>query len=79
MTMNVEFCEDNSGASKKMRYFRKNKVGARTPPLDPSLYQLDSYSTTQCSPQWEKGCRTYSRREVDNFILLVCISKDEFR
>ena len=23
--MNVEFCEDNSGTSKKMRYFRKNK------------------------------------------------------
>ena len=25
--MNVEFCEDNSGTSKKMRYFRKNKGG----------------------------------------------------
>ena len=27
LTMKVEFCEDNSGTSKKMRYFRKNKVG----------------------------------------------------
>ena len=27
--MNVEFCEDNSGGSKKMRYFRKNKEGGR--------------------------------------------------
>ena len=38
--MNVEFCEDNSGTSKKMRYFRKNKVGIRAPrapPLDPPL------------------------------------------
>ena len=35
--MNVEFCEDNSNTSKKMRYFRKNKVGARAPPLDPPL------------------------------------------
>ena len=25
LTMNVEFCEDNSGSSKKMHYFRKNK------------------------------------------------------
>ncbi len=31
LTINVEFCEDNSGTSKKMRYFRKNKVGARAP------------------------------------------------
>ena len=41
LTMNVEFCEDNSGTSKKMRYFRKNKVGAQgrcTPPLDPPLH-----------------------------------------
>ena len=39
LTMNVEFCEDNSGTSKKMRYFRKNEVGARAPrvpPLDPA-------------------------------------------
>ena len=28
--MNAEFCEDNSGTSKEMRYFRKNKVGARS-------------------------------------------------
>ena len=34
VTMNVEFYEDNSGTSKKMRYFLKNKVGARAPPLD---------------------------------------------
>ena len=32
LTMNVEFCEDNSGSSKKMRYFRKNK-GVPVPPL----------------------------------------------
>ena len=40
LTMNVEFCEDNSGTSKKMRYFRKNKMGAKAPqalPLDPPL------------------------------------------
>ena len=30
LSMNVEFCEDNSGTSKKMRYFRKNKVGGRS-------------------------------------------------
>ena len=38
--MNVELCEDNSGTSKKMRYFRKNKVGAlacRACALDPPL------------------------------------------
>ena len=27
LTMNIEFCEKNSGTSKKMRYFRKNKGG----------------------------------------------------
>ena len=40
LTRNVQFCEDNSGTSKKMRYFQKNKVGAqppRAPPLDPPL------------------------------------------
>ena len=26
LTMKVEFCENNSGTSKKMRYFRRNKV-----------------------------------------------------
>ena len=39
--MKVEFCEDNSGTSKKMRYFLKNKVGTRAPrapPLDPPLF-----------------------------------------
>ena len=25
--MNIEFCEENSGTSKEMRYFRKNKRG----------------------------------------------------
>ena len=30
--MNIEFCEENSGTSMKMRYFRKNKVGAPGPP-----------------------------------------------
>ena len=40
LTMNVEFCKDNSDTSKKIRYFRKIKVGARAPrdpPLDPPL------------------------------------------
>ena len=31
LTMNVEFCKDNSGTSKKMPYFQKNKVGAWAP------------------------------------------------
>ena len=31
LTMNVKFCENNSGTSKKMRYFQKNKVGAWGP------------------------------------------------
>ena len=35
--MNVEFCGDNSGRSKKMSYFRKNKGTGRAPPLDPPL------------------------------------------
>ena len=35
--MNVEFCKDNSGTSKKMRDFRKKKVGAQAPSLDPPL------------------------------------------
>ena len=34
LTINVEFCDDNSGRSKKMRYFRKIRVGGRAPPLD---------------------------------------------
>ena len=34
LTMKVEFSEDNSGTSKKMRYFRKNRVGPGPP--DPS-------------------------------------------
>ena len=33
LNMNVKFCEDNSGTSKKMRHFRKNKVGAVPGPL----------------------------------------------
>ena len=37
LTMNVEFCEDNSSSSKKIRYFRKNKGGGGGPPLDPPL------------------------------------------
>ena len=36
LTINAEFCKDNSGRSKKMRYFRKNKEVA-TPPLDPPV------------------------------------------
>ena len=43
LTMNVEFCKGNSGTSKKMRYFRKNKVGAWphwAPLLDPPLAVL---------------------------------------
>ena len=36
LTMNVDFCEDNSVTSKEMRYFRKNKVEARAP-LNPPL------------------------------------------
>ena len=31
LTMNVEFCKDNSGTSKKMRYFFKNKVAGWAP------------------------------------------------
>ena len=36
LTMNVEFCQDNSGRSKVMRYFRKRGGGGapRAPPLD---------------------------------------------
>ena len=34
LTMNVEFCLDNSGTSKKMRYFRIKKWGPLDPPLD---------------------------------------------
>ena len=32
LTMNVEFCEDNSSTSKKMRFFRQNKEGGPDPP-----------------------------------------------
>ena len=46
LTMNIEFCEENSGTSKKMRYFRKNK-GERAmrhfkvdPPLPLSTQKL---------------------------------------
>ena len=41
--MNVGFCEDDSDTLKEMRYFRKNKVGARAPrtlPLDPPLVRV---------------------------------------
>ena len=38
--MNVEFCEDNFGTSKKMCYFRKNK--ARAPHLDPPLFFVNN-------------------------------------
>ena len=36
LTVNVEICENNSGRSKKMRYFRKIRRGGgcRAPPLD---------------------------------------------
>ena len=39
LTMNGEFCGDNSERSKNMSYFRKNKGerGPRAPPLDPPL------------------------------------------
>ena len=30
--MNVEFCEDSPGTSKKMRYFLKNKLVTRASP-----------------------------------------------
>ena len=42
LTINVEFCEDNSGTLKKMRYFRKNKV-AGAPPLVPPLHSVIRY------------------------------------
>ena len=32
LTMNVEFCEDNFGSSKKMRYLRNNRGGGGGPP-----------------------------------------------
>ena len=35
--MNIEFCEENSGTSKKMHYFRKNKGG-----LGPAALQSGS-------------------------------------
>ena len=43
--MNVEFCEDNSGRSKKMRYFRTNMRGGGGggAPLDPPLILKSSY------------------------------------
>ena len=56
--MNVEFCEDNSGTSKKMRYFRKNRGGGgggggRTPgplfsgsataPFQPTMSNLNTF------------------------------------
>ena len=31
LTMNVEFCEDNFGSSKKMRYLRNNRGGGGPP------------------------------------------------
>ena len=38
LTMNVEFCEENSSRSKKMRYFRKNSgEGGGRAPKGPSL------------------------------------------
>ena len=43
LTMNVEFCEDNSATSKKMRCFPKNKVGAQVPraiPMDPPVVKI---------------------------------------
>ena len=41
LTMNVEFCEDNSGRSKIMRCFRKMGGGGapRAPPLDLPLLE----------------------------------------
>ena len=46
LTINVEFCEDNSGGrSKKMRYFRKYKVGEAGAP-GPGPYPG---SATACS------------------------------
>ena len=36
LTINIEFCEDNSGRSKKTRYFRKIRGGGGLP-LDPPL------------------------------------------
>ena len=45
LTMNVEFCEDNSGRSKKMRYFQKNK-GSGSPPLNRSATEL---TPVQCN------------------------------
>ena len=39
LTVNVEICEDNSGRSKKMRYFRKIKGGSPLD-LDPPLVLL---------------------------------------
>ena len=48
--LNVEFCEDNSGRSKKMRYFRTNIKGGgggggggEGAPLDPPLILKGSY------------------------------------
>ena len=38
LTMNVEFCEDNSGRSKKMDYFQKNKGPPGTPGCLPWIH-----------------------------------------
>ena len=35
LTMNVEFCEDNLGSSKKMRYLRNNRGGGGGVPRGP--------------------------------------------
>ena len=67
LTMNVEFCEDNFGTSKKMRYFRKNKVGARAPrapPLDPPLVR-----TFQTCPYLPIGTKSVNGRYI-NYLAL---------
>ena len=51
LTMNAEFCEDNSGSGQKMRPFRTNKAGKggggqafRAPPMDPQLVSPNKLS-----------------------------------
>jgi len=64
--MNIEFCEENSGTSKKMRYFRKNKGGGGRAPrhfkVDPPLRSVPSVSFEQ--PTAMENIENVSDREL---------------
>ena len=72
--MNVEFCEDNSGTSKKMHYFRKNKGGGGGGGGGGQHFKVDpplAYLKERASDWWCEFCAYAKNTSIILEILLA--------